>query len=316
MDNKICRNCGTENQADYIFCKRCGRPIEGDNGSRFSQDGSANQGNNPNQGQPFGGYGPNQSYDPNQGQPFDGYGPNQSYGPNQQYGRPFGGYGGYGQPFGQNPYQLRAETIDGVNTEDVELFLGKSAQKYIPVFSKMELTGTKTAVNLLVLIFSVLISPIFAACWFLHKRMNKLGIAIFLICAITEFAYLYTAFSAASALISAEIAAGADIAVIMNKLSVLISQAVSSNSVALAMNGLYSFVSLTVGVISGIFANRLYKNFVIEKIKSVSAKSEEDYRSQLVRRGGTRNALWVILLILYIGAMFALSVFFFMPIMI
>lgn len=274
MDKKICRRCGTENQPDYLFCKNCGAPIE-----------SADSGYQ----QPHGG--------------FQGGADRQNY----------GGYGTY-QGYGYGAAPFRPESIDGVKTEDVELFVGKAAPKYIPVFSRMELGKSSVSPNLLIALISVFISPLFAAFWFMHKRMNKIGILLFLICSAAELAYLGAAFSSVAQIIAAEAAKGADIqSLMLTNATLLVNAAVQKSSTAMILSNVNSLISIAVGALCGLFANGMYKKHVIKTIKSITAVNEEDYRAQLIHKGGTRNALWIVLLICVCVAMFAISAYCFLP---
>ena len=288
MNNKFCRYCGTENNFDYIYCKRCGRPlsVEGGNNST-SNEGSSNG----YQNSPYG----NAPYENGNAPYGNGY-PNG----NSPYGNGFPN----GNPYGNAPFFTIPESIDGVNTEDVAIFLGKDSRKYLPIFANIEAKKT-SGVNLLVLLLSALVSPFFAAFWFMQKRMNKIGLFLFLLLSAFQFGYLIATFS-----VLGEVFSSFTIDTLPEELMVIIASKLESNSMLYALSNIYQIVSLAVAVISGIFANKWYKNHVISTIKSITAENEEGYKHALVQKGGTRNGLWVALLILTIVAIFTVSMIF------
>ena len=265
MNNKFCRYCGTENNSDYIYCKRCGKPLSNESGN----NSTANQGNGYSNG-------------------------------NAPYGN---GYSN-GNPYSNAPFFTLPETIDGVNTEDVALFLGKDSRKYLAVFANIE-AKRSSGVNLLVLLLSALVSPFFAAFWFMHKRMNKIGLFLFLLLSAFQFGYLIATFS-----VLGEVFSSFTIDTLPEELMVIIASKLESNSMLSALSSVYQLVSLLVAIISGLFANKWYKNHAISTIKSITAENEEGYKHALVQKGGTRNGLWVALFILTIIAIFAVSMIF------
>ncbi|MBQ2296393.1 MAG: hypothetical protein II257_04550, partial [Clostridia bacterium] len=125
MNNKFCRYCGTQNNYDYIYCKKCGKLLDAEsdivNNPNVSDAADFNQ---PN---------PSVSPDLNTGDGYSNGAPNGSapYGnPNQYNNAPYGnGYPNgnpynppYGNPNAPNtnpPYTPIPDSIDGVNTEDV-----------------------------------------------------------------------------------------------------------------------------------------------------------------------------------------------------
>ena len=328
MNNKFCRYCGTQNNYDYIYCKKCGKLLgaESDiaNNPNVSDAADCNQpnpcvdaANNFNQ--------PNPSISPdlntgdgysNGNAPYEnGYSngaPNASapYGnPNQYNNAPYENANPYNAPYGTpnapnpNPqYTPIPDSIDGVNTEDVAIFLGNDSPKYLPIFAGIE-TKTRSSVNLLVLLLSALVSPFFAAFWFMHKRMNKLGLFIFLVLAAFEFGILIATFSVMKDTF-ASIVMTSDVEQIM---AVMLNE-IESNALLSALSSVSQMVSIAVAVLSGIFANKWYKNHVISTIKSITAENEEGYKRALVEKGGTKNALWITLLVITAVTMFVLTI--------
>ena len=337
MNNKFCRYCGTQNNYDYIYCKKCGKLLDAESDIANNPNASAaadfNQPNpsvddannfnqpNPNSNAPYENGYPNGN--PSGNAPYDNPNPynNAPYG--NPYNAPYGNstydntpYGNgypngnpynppYGTPNAPNPnpqYTPIPDSIDGVNTEDVAIFLGNDSPKYLPIFAGIE-TKTRSSVNLLVLLLSALVSPFFAAFWFMHKRMNKLGLFIFLVLAAFEFGILIATFSVmkdtfASMVMTSDVEQM--MAVMLNE--------IESNSLLSALSSVSQMVSIAVAVLSGIFANKWYKNHVISTIKSITAENEEGYKRALVEKGGTKNALWITLLVVTAVTMFVLTI--------
>ena len=331
MNNKFCRYCGTQNNYDYIYCKKCGKLLDAEsdiaNNPNVSDAADFNQPNpNVDDINNFNQPNPNVSPDLNTGDgysngnaPYENGYPNGNPSASAPYGNPtydntpYGnGYPNgnpynppYANPNAPNtnpPYTPIPDSIDGVNTEDVAIFLGNDSPKYLPIFAGIE-TKTRSSVNLLVLLLSALVSPFFAAFWFMHKRMNKLGLFIFLVLAAFEFGVLIAAFSVmkdtfASMVMTSDVEQM--MAVMLNE--------IESNSLLSALSSVSQMVSIAVAVLSGIFANKWYKNHVISTIKSITAENEEGYKRALVEKGGTKNALWITLLVITAVTMFVLTI--------
>ena len=336
MNNKFCRYCGTQNNYDYIYCKKCGKLLDAEsdiaNNPNVSDAADFNQPNpSVDDANNFNQPNPSVSPDLNTGDGYSNGAPNASapYGnPNQYNNAPYGNpynapygnstydntpYGNgypngnapYGNPNAPNPnpqYTPIPDSIDGVNTEDVAIFLGNDSPKYLPIFAGIE-TKTRSSVNLLVLLLSALVSPFFAAFWFMHKRMNKLGLFIFLVLAAFEFGILIATFSVMKDTF-ASIVMTSDVEQMM---AVMLNE-IESNSLLSALSSVSQMVSIAVAVLSGIFANKWYKNHVISTIKSITAENEEGYKRALVEKGGTKNALWVTLLVITAVTMFVLTI--------
>ena len=192
--------------------------------------------------------------------------------------------------------------MEGVNTEDVAIFLGEGAPKYLPIFANLE-TGRSSGFNLLILLLSALVSPFFAAFWFMHKRMNKLGLFIFLVLAAFEFGNLIAIFSLLKDSFATMITTSS-----VEQMASFIMSEIESNSILSALSSVSQMVSIAVAVLSGIFANKWYKKHVISTIKSITAENEEGYKQALVEKGGTKNALWVTLMIVTTVAIVVLSI--------
>ncbi len=134
--NNICPNCATENEVEYKYCKNCGTPLEGE--SEGAQASTAS-----------------------------GYSADYNYGYNNY------GYNNYGQAAGFNA--AVPETLGGIPTNDMRLFLGKKAGAIIPKFAKMEITRNNSAWCWPAAIWGFLLGPVGAAFWFFYRKMYKIG---------------------------------------------------------------------------------------------------------------------------------------------
>ena len=293
MNNKICRYCGTQNNLDYIYCKRCGKLLDAETVAQPTSNAGANTdftqpnvnaGANTDFTQPSG----NPPYESNaytNGNPYN----------NAPNGNPV-------TPEANPQFTPIPTSIEGVNTEDVAIFLGEGAPKYLPIFANLE-TGRSSGFNLLILLLSALVSPFFAAFWFMHKRMNKLGLFIFLVLAAFEFGNLIAIFSLLKDSFTTMITTSS-----VEQMASFIMSEIESNSILSALSSVSQMVSIAVAVLSGIFANKWYKKHVISTIKSITAENEEGYKQALVEKGGTKNALWVTLMIVTTVAIVVLSI--------
>ena len=306
MNNKICRYCGTQNNLDYIYCKRCGKLLDAETVAQPTSNAGAktdftqpnvNAGAKTDFTQPSG----NPPYESNpytNGNPYNNApngNPNGSPYNNAPNGNPV-------TPEANPQFTHIPTSMEGVNTEDVAIFLGEGAPKYLPIFANLE-TGRSSGFNLLILLLSALVSPFFASFWFMHKRMNKLGLFIFLVLAAFEFGNLIAIFSLLKDSFATMITTSS-----VEQMASFIMSEIESNSILSALSSVSQMVSIAVAVLSGIFANKWYKKHVISTIKSITAENEEGYKQALVEKGGTKNALWVTLMIVTIVAIVVLSI--------
>lgn len=116
---KLCPACQSPNEADALFCSRCGSPMR------------------PGQNAPFGGFYP--------GTP--------GAQPGQQPGMPFGGF----QPMVIDPLGGVApdEEIDGVPAKDLALVVGQNSAYYLPRFREMAKGNRRFFPNFTAFLFNI-----------------------------------------------------------------------------------------------------------------------------------------------------------------
>ena len=76
---------------------------------------------------------------------------------------------------------LIIDTIDGNSTDDIITFTGKNAMKFVPKFSKMELTGSRISWCWPVAVLGYLFGPLGASLWFFYRKMYKAALILLLI---------------------------------------------------------------------------------------------------------------------------------------
>jgi len=237
--NLICPVCKTANEQDFRFCKNCGTPL-------YQQTQTQTSGQQYTPPPNFGG-----SY---------GYNSSQTY--------------SYYNPTPYTDYSAIEPTLEEVDTRKVQAFVGNSKQDYfMRLFIAMKRLGRKLFMNWPVAIMGMLLPPVFAASWFIYRKMYRIGIAICLCCFLitcTTTLLTYNATTDALQEIVAETKNLSD-----EEFSDRIINA-QVNDTSFSYSGLitYSFqMVILVGVIYlALNANRLYYNHVIKKIKSLDSR--------------------------------------------
>ena len=147
MENEkiICNECSTENEKKYEYCKNCGAKL-----NRSETQTENNQ--------------TNANFSPNTNGNFDG-----------TYNQTNNNYN-----YAENPQQDFAcggttyvESIDGIPYGDVVTFVGKQANKYMPVFSRLEVVGSKTAWHWPTALLCFFFGPLGASLWYFYRKMYK-----------------------------------------------------------------------------------------------------------------------------------------------
>ena len=111
MDKKICPDCGTENEKEYIYCKNCGTPLKSKPSAEEKPQATQFVSSDAVNGE--------QPKAERQAPP--------------PYGSPY-------MPYGYTDY-----TVDGIPADEVMTFVGKKAADICPKFMRMELTKSKVS---------------------------------------------------------------------------------------------------------------------------------------------------------------------------
>ncbi len=169
----------------------------------------------------------------------------------------------------------------------------------------MEFNRTKVSFNWLFALLTVLVTPFFAPCWFIHKKMYKIGIPLFAVLTVLNLAGIGL-FLAMLDVVYAEMAANGYFqnpnVVNQEMFNVILETLVNSTVYGIfsVFNSLTNIITFAVGILGGFFGNYLYKKHAVDTIKSIVAVDEADYKNQVVSRGGTKNVVWIILTVVFI----------------
>ena len=323
-----CPSCGTENLPGSAFCKFCGSTLTSQAaptceqaalsfqpGTRqaspttvsAAQPSTAQAGSQtppaPDQGQyaPTGYGSPPPFQAP---QPGYGYAPPQgAYPPASRpvpphYAPPQGGF----PPPPQKP-PLGVDTIDGIPVDEVAEFIGPGAEKFLPKFAAMETGAKRNFFHPLVFFLTLFFGPVAGALWFFHRRMNKIGAALTAVGGVLTAASLVTLY------------------MLMDTVTDyiwLVYHAAERNGPfpnpfsTQTDFGMWLIVLIVVSLVTlgvtvgfacyfGLNADRLYKNHIVRTIRRdvpVHTDGSAD-KAALRKRGGTRAAAWITVLVLY-----------------
>ncbi|MBR4072481.1 MAG: hypothetical protein IKK24_00945 [Clostridia bacterium] len=309
MENEkiICNDCGTENENKYIYCKNCGtklpvaepEPILDPFTGYPSQSASTTDAevkeepaaeeikedhfeNGNTKTAPEGNAAPPYNQGTYTNPPVYNY--------NQQYN-----YTANSQNIRGN---FSVESIEGIPYGEVAVFVGKKADKYMPVFSKMEITASKTGWHWPVAILGFLLGPLGAALWFFYRKMYKYALILAAIGAVLTVA---TSILAGPALLEFNPAE------IYNNLSGEDSDQSllpATDSIEFKISDIITDVSSTVtAVICGLFTYGWYKKHIIKSIMKYRYTGVDPryYPMGLASLGGTSGgmlALGIIIMIL------------------
>lgn len=184
MDNKICSECGTENEAKYIYCKNCGAPLVLKN-EKFQKQPENETADKAAGAPEFNGYS-DANTQPENNTGADSYETAQEYGGNQSESS-----GGGNSGFAQGVYSAEPSGaqygIDGIPAEDIAFFVGKKAGDILPKFTSMEFSGSKVSWCWPAALLGFFFGPMGAAIWFLYRKMYKIGALLLVLGAALTF---------------------------------------------------------------------------------------------------------------------------------
>lgn len=268
MENKkiICSECNTLNEEKYNYCKNCGNKLIKPNASPeidalTSYPKSAEE----TTGEPLKAQPPQYSYstDTYQQNSFNNTQSTFAYG---------------------NTY---VENIDGIPYSEVVAFVGKKADKYMPAFSKMEITSSKTNWHWPCALLGFFLGPLGAALWYFYRKMYKHAVIFAAIG--TALAIITAIFTAGSISFTADDlmkALSGDIAVLESLSS---EETLASNIVGFITD----MADFACAVVCGLFTHSWYKKHITRTIMKYRYKSIDPryYQMGLMSIGGTSGGM-------------------------
>lgn len=272
MDKKICSECGTANESEYLYCKNCGAPLakkqpepqsefigneaDNTNGAKADPDRSREQ------GAPFGGYTP---------PPYGAEGCGRQYSPYSTYA---------------------AYAIDGIPAEDVAFFIGKKSAEIMPKFMKMEITRSKVSWCWPAAILGFIFGPFGAALWFFYRKMYKIALILLAVGTVLTFtttALTYDTNSQSINGIFESITEGNT----EDLLDAFENIGGETTALDILASGLEDLASLATCVLCGLFGFYAYKNHCIKSIKGFlqNGIDQRYYRMGLASLGGVSGGM-------------------------
>lgn len=289
MDKKICSDCGTENEKEYIYCKNCGAPLS-----------SVKKEETPPSA-PTGGFAPEHNNAAPEYTAYTSHTQQSEYTYNPPGGvnyTPYGAYTGYG--------------IDGIPAEDITFFVGKKSAEIMPKFMKMEITRSKTSWCWPAAILGFIFGPMGAALWFLYRKMYKTAIILLAVGALLTFttaAMTYDTNSADIGSVFDAITSG-DLEAFSDAINGI---GKTQTALDIAAGAVEDIANLATCIITGIFGFYAYKEHCVKTIRNFrqSIVDQRYYRMGLASLGGVSGgmlAVGIICMIVVTNAASAVTV--------
>ncbi len=283
----ICSKCGTENEDKYNYCKNCGNklikpevPVKTD----FFPSYATEQATNINTDDTPAEDNIESSSNEKNKEQSKPYIPNQ---PNTSQG----GYNGYYNPnqYTQNAYaygNTYVENIDGIPYGEVASFVGKKADKYMPVFSKMEITSSKIGWHWPAAVLGFFFGPLGAALWFFYRKMYKHAAVLTAIgAAITVLSTLFIAPASFSP---------ADLIDALSGDTAALESIVEENSIGSQLASLLTdLADFACAVVCALFTHGWYKKHINRSIMKYRYSNVDPryYQMGLMSIGGTSGGM-------------------------
>lgn len=266
MDKRICPECSTANEPEYIYCKNCGFKLaeepekRTDNYSNFNRKQAAESSKDNFAGR-----------------------------------RPQGEQSAHIHNFNKANGPFLLEGIDGCSREEIAAFVGAKAVDIHSKFSKMELSHSKISWCWPPALLGFAVGPLGAAIWFFYRKMYKIavifvaiGIALGGVTAFLNRDTMFLDEGKIEAIIEENVSeSGIDFSGLISDLGENIG---AESYLASAITDISNAAA---GIIAGMMALYWYKRFVIEKINSYRRCGIDPryYNMGLAAVGGTSGGI-------------------------
>lgn len=267
MDKKICSECGTENESDYIYCKNCGTLLTSPTKPAEPE---------PAKAEPEHEFIAQTAPDTKAEQP--------SFQPAPPVYNTANGSAGYTPD--------SSPITDGIPQEELALFIGKKSAVIMPKFIKMEITNSKVSWCWPAAILGFLFGPMGAALWFFYRKMYKTGALLAVIGALINIIVAALTFNTTSAdytLLYRSFLSG-DMQSVLNALSSIGSTSTLLDVIADVIS---SAADLATCILTGLFGYYLYKEHCIKAINNfrMSISDRRYYTMGLASVGGVSGGM-------------------------
>lgn len=264
---KICSECNTENEEKYEFCKNCGAPLLSVEKEKFNFNSNQPEGFTP---------------------PFENATYNDAYNTNQ-------GFNPAPPPVYSNVF---TETIEGLPYSDYAIFVGKKGDKYMPVFSKLEITSSKVAWHWPAALLGFFLGPLGAAIWFFYRKIYKPALLLTAIGVILLIINGIIMAPAVSGLLGEFNNEGLISAIVSGDILEKAEAALSKETAIIEL--ISDFSTLITGILCGLFAHHIYKRHIHKTIIRYRQTHTDAryYQMALSSLGGTSDGMLVLGIIL------------------
>ena len=202
------------------------------------------------------------------------------------------------------------QTICGIPTSEVSIFLGSGAKTYLPKFMRKSVTSSKAGFNIVVFILGFFLTLVGVSFWFLHKKLYKIGIPVL----ITGLILCIVLFSSFFNMVDVIFESGFYDDIVQDSYQYgesyeyefyvnsdnIPKELIKSTILFLMISMLCFIVTLITTVVLAVFADYWYMNNTVSKIYKVKALHSDNLEYQLMKAGGTNPLAWIIPLVFYI----------------
>lgn len=267
MDKKICSECGTENESDYIYCKNCGTLLTSPTKPAEPEPAKAE---------------PEHEFIAQTAPELKAEQP--SFQPAPPVYNTANGSAGYTPD--------SSPITDGIPQEELALFIGKKSAVIMPKFIKMEITNSKVSWCWPAAILGFLFGPMGAALWFFYRKMYKTGALLAVIGALINIIVAALTFNTTSAdytMLYRSFLSG-DMQSVLNALSSIGSTSTLLDVIADVIS---SAADLATCILTGLFGYYLYKEHCIKAINNfrMSISDRRYYTMGLASVGGVSGGM-------------------------
>lgn len=201
-----------------------------------------------------------------------------------------------------NPEKIIVDTIDGIPSEEMAIFIGKKAVNIMPKFSKMAITNSKISWCWPAALLGFFLGPIGSALWFFYRKIYKPAIILTLIGGLLTIINSILIFNTTSSALNlfAEAFANGKFDEALGSLANADLPATVLDLISSAISDISSFLSF---LLCGLFGYNIYKNHCISKINSYKTFQGDQryYRLGLASIGGVSGGMLAVGIIIMVA---------------